>query len=116
MSKLTSWLALVAAPTVALATQSVLYSMVTPSCSAQVRVNLHVTAAIALLIVIALGVMAFSESSLHFHSPASPDNDEGLPLVRHRFLADMAAAVAGLSGLVVLGMWFAVWVLSPCAA
>jgi hypothetical protein len=35
--------------------------------------------------------------------------------VRSRFLADMAIAVSGLSALVILGMWFAIWVLSPCA-
>jgi hypothetical protein len=31
-----------------------------------------------------------------------------------RFVANCACAVASLSGLVILGMWFALWVLSPC--
>jgi hypothetical protein len=112
-----SWLALFLAPTLALATQSILYSMVTPSCGAQARMNLHLTAAAALVLVVVLGVLAFGESSLHRGAAAaSPDSDEAHPFVRQRFLADMAAAVAALSALVVLAMWFAVWVLSPCEA
>jgi hypothetical protein len=115
MNRRKSWLALFVAPSVALVAQSVLYSMVTPSCSAQVRGNLHLTAAVALLVVVVLGILAFGESSLHFKEPGSPDSDEPHAGVRGRFLADMAVAVASLSALVVAGMWFAIWVLSPCA-
>ena len=109
-----SWLGLVLGPTVALATQSTLYSMVTPSCSAQVRLNLHIVAAVALLIALVLAVVAFSESSLHRREPTSPDHDGAHPPVPKRFLADIAAAVAGLSALVILAMWFTLWVLGPC--
>jgi hypothetical protein len=109
-----SWLGLVLGPTVALATQSTLYSMVTPSCSAQVRLNLHLVAAVALLIALVLAVVAFSESSLHRSEPASPDHDGAHPPVPKRFLADIAAAVAALSALVILAMWFTLWVLGPC--
>jgi hypothetical protein len=101
-----SWLALVLSPTIALATQSTLYSMVTPSCSAQMRLQLHLTAAVALAVVIVMAVLAYAESSLRRGEPASH--------VRRRFLADMASAVAALSALVILGMWFAMWVLTPC--
>jgi hypothetical protein len=107
-----SWLALVLAPTVALATQSVMYSMVTPSCSTQTRLQLHLFAAVALAVVVVLAVFAFSESSLRRPEPASMDSDE--PHARHRFLADMATAVGALAALVILGMWFATWVLAPC--
>jgi hypothetical protein len=109
-----SWLALVVAPSVALATQSVLYSMVTPSCGSQTRLQLHLVAAVALAIVAVFGVLAFGESSLKRGEPASRDSDEGHPHVRRRFLADAASAVAGLSALVILAMWFALWVLTPC--
>jgi len=109
-----SWLGLVLAPTVALATQSILYSMVTPSCGAQVRLHLHLVAAVALLIAAVLAVLAFAESSLHRGDPASPDHDGAHHPVPRRFLADCAAAVSGLSCLVILGMWFAMWVLGPC--
>lgn len=108
------WVPLVLAPTIALATQSTLYSMVTPECSSQARLHLHLVAAVALIIVIVLGVVAYGESSLHRSEPASPDNDEGHPEVRHRFLLDAAVGVTALSALVILGMWFTTWVLGPC--
>jgi len=107
-----SWLALVLAPTVALATQSVMYSMVTPSCSTQTRLQLHLFAAVALAVVIVLAVLAFSESSLHRSEPGSMDSDEHH--ARPRFLSNMAAAVGALAALVILAMWFTTWVLTPC--
>jgi hypothetical protein len=109
-----TWLGLVAAPTVALATQSTLYSLVTPSCGAQTRLQLHLAAAVALAVVLVMAVLAFGESSLHRREPASQDSDAPQQPVRRRFLADMATAVASLSALVILAMWFTLWVLSPC--
>ena len=109
-----SWLALIIAPGIALGVQSMLYSMVTPSCATQTRLQLHLAAAVALAVVVVLAVLAFGESSLRRREPPSPDSDEAHPPVPRRFLADVAAAVAGLSALVILAMWFALWVLSPC--
>lgn len=112
--KARSWLGLVVAPTVALAAQSTLYSMVTPSCSQQVRLDMHLAAAVALAIAAIFAVLAASESSLHRGEPGSPDHDGAHPPVTRRFLADLATAVAALSCLVILAMWFALWVLGPC--
>jgi hypothetical protein len=109
-----SWLAIVLAPSIALAAQSVMYSMVTPACGAQARLQLHLVAAVALAIVVVLGVVAFGESSLHRPEPGSFDNDQGQPPVRRQFLANMGCALAGIAALVILGMWFATWVLTPC--
>jgi hypothetical protein len=108
------WIGLVAAPTIALATQSILYSLVTPECSRQARLEIHLVAAVALVIVLVLAVIAYGESSLHRPEPASPDSDEGHPEVTRRFLLDAAVGVAALSALVILGMWFTTWVLGPC--
>jgi len=112
--KIKSWLGLVVAPVVVLATQGILYSMVTPACGAQMRLHMHLVAAVALAIVVVLAVVAFSACSLRRGEPGSPDHDGAQPPVPRRFLADMAAAVSGLSCLVILGMWFAMWVLGPC--
>jgi hypothetical protein len=109
-----SWLALIVAPTVALGAQSVLYSMVTPSCGAQTRLQLHLAAAVALVAVVVMAVLAFGESSLRRGEPASHDNDEAQEPAPRRFLANLAAAVAALSALVILAMWFMMWVLTPC--
>lgn len=107
-----SWLALVLAPGVALAAQSVLYSLVTPSCGAQNRLQLHLIAAVALAVVVVAAVVAFGESSLHRREPGSFDSDEQHQ--RKRFLANMAALVGALAALVIVAMWFAAWVLTPC--
>jgi hypothetical protein len=107
-----SWAALVVSPTLALATQSVMYSMVTPECSTQARLRLHLVAAVMLAIAVVLAVLAYGECSLRRPEPASMDNDE--PYGRHRFLANMAAAVGAFAALVILAMWFATWVLTPC--
>jgi hypothetical protein len=110
-----SWFALVLAPTIALATQSVLYAMVTPSCGAQMRLNIHLAALVALVIVVVLAVLAFSESSLRRGEPASPDDDRAHAPVPLRFFGDVATAGAAIAALVIVAMWFAAWVLSPCS-
>jgi uncharacterized membrane protein len=109
-----SWAALVLAPSVALGAQGVMYAMVTPACSTQTRLQLHLVAAVALTVVVVLAVLAFSESSLRRQEPAAMDSDEAH--ARHRFLATMAVAVGALAALVILAMWFTTWVLTPCEA
>jgi hypothetical protein len=109
-----SWLALIVAPSIALAVQSVLYALVTPSCGAQTRLQLHLAAAVALVVVVVMAVLAFGESSLRRGEPASHDSDEAKEPAPRRFLANLASAVAALSALVILAMWFMMWVLTPC--
>jgi hypothetical protein len=109
-----SWFALVFAPSIALAAQSVMYALVTPSCASQSRVGLHATALVALLAVLLLAALARSDWAAHA-APASADSDAGDPRSTRRFLAIVATALAALSALVIVGMWFGLWVLSPCA-
>ena len=109
-----SWLALVLAPSIALAVQSILYALVTPSCATQSRMWLHGSAAVALFLAVALAAAAFSDWTMHHAQPGSADSDEGDPRSARRFLAIVATAVASLSSLVILAMWFGLWVLSPC--
>jgi Zn-dependent protease len=109
-----TWLALILAPSIALGVQSILFALVTPSCATQTRVWLHASAAVALLVVLVLAVLAFSESSLRRPEPGSVDSDAGEPASARRFLAIVATAVAAISALVVVAMWFGLFVLSPC--
>ncbi len=109
-----TWLALILAPSIALGVQSVMYALVTPSCAMQSRVALHASAAVALLIVLVLAVLAFSDWSVRHAEPGSADSDSGEPRSARRFLAIVATAVASISALVVVAMWFGLWVLSPC--
>src|SRR5215207_481347 len=110
-----TFLALIAAPSIALACQSIMFALVTPSCSIQTRLLVHLVgaaslAAAALLALLARGDWLSRERLL----AGGPDSDTPDPLNARRFLAAVATAVAALSALVILMMWLAAWVLSPC--
>jgi hypothetical protein len=108
------WLALLAAPSLALAAQSIMYALVTPSCSLQTRVLVHVVALGALLLAALFTLLARSAWAAARPVPATPDGDEPDPGSVRRFLAVVATAVGGISCLVILAMWIGAWVLSPC--
>lgn len=106
-----SWPALIVAPLLALGCQVVMYALVTPSCSIQTRVLIHAVAAASLLAVAVLLVLAVRE----WHGTGVlPSVDSDMPHNMRRFLAATGIGMAALSGLVILVMWMAVWVLSPC--
>jgi hypothetical protein len=110
-----AWIAMVGAPSAALAAQLAMYALVTPSCSAQTRIWIHAAAALALLVAVVLGWLAWAGGRARPSEPAAGPDDElvGWQAPR-RFGAMIGALVAGLSALVILAMWFAAWVLSPC--
>jgi hypothetical protein len=111
-----TWFALIFAPSIALAVQSVMYALVTPSCSTQTRVGIHGSAAVALLAAVALTALAWSDwRARSVTLPQGPDCDHGDPTSSRRFLAVVATAVAAISCLVILAMWVGAWVLSPCS-
>lgn len=109
------WLALLAAPALALACQSAMYALVTPSCSMQTRVAVHAVAVASLALALLFTGLARAEWVGRAVSlPQGPDSDDADPHSVRRFLAIVATAVGGISCLVILTMWMAVWVLSPC--
>jgi hypothetical protein len=105
------WLALLVAPSLALAAQSAMFSLVTPSCTEQTRVTIHAVAGVTLLLSIVFTLMARDAGApVRFGA----DHDDGEPPSTRHFLAIVAAAVGAISSLVILCMWIAAWVLSPC--
>jgi hypothetical protein len=109
------WLALLIAPSLALACQSIMYSLVTPSCSVQTRVAIHAVALACLALAAAFTLMAGGYwREIAPAAPHGPDHDGADRPTSRRFLAVVATAVGGLSVLVILMMWIAAWVLSPC--
>ena len=111
------FLALILAPSLALAAQTGMYSLVTPSCSVQTRLGVHAVAFVCLALAALFTVLARGEwARLAAASADGPDSDMAQPENVRRFLAAVATAVGGLSSLVILTMWFAGWVLSPCAS
>ena len=111
-----TWLALVFAPSIALGVQSIMYALVTPSCSTQTRVWIHASAALALLAAAALGLLAWSDWYARAATlQQGPDSDHGDPRSARRFLSAVAVGVAALSCLTILLMWVGAWMLSPCS-
>ena len=109
------WLALLIAPSLALACQSIMYSLVTPACSVQTRVLIHAVAFVCLALATWFTLMARGDwRRTAMAAPHGPDSDGADRPSSRRFLAVVATAVGGLSGLVILMMWIAAWVLSPC--
>jgi hypothetical protein len=109
------WLALLAAPSLALAAQSIMYALVTPSCSLQTRVLVHAVALGSLLMTAAFTLLARLEWVGYARGASEgPDSDASDAASVRRFLAIVATAVGGISCLVILTMWIGAWVLSPC--
>jgi hypothetical protein len=105
------WLALLASPSLALAAQSVMFALVTPSCSTQTRVGIHAVAAVSLLLSVVFTLLA-RDAGAPVRFAADSDTSDP-PMTRH-FLAVVATAVGAISSLVILAMWIVAWVLSPC--
>src|SRR3954463_6540186 len=114
-----AWPALLLAPLLALAQQSITYSLATPSCRHQEMVALHAVPLATLLLILLMTAMA----AWSWHARRLPDDnamgqaqrEDTRALRRRRFVAAMGTVVGLISALVSLAMWFPVWVLSPCA-
>jgi hypothetical protein len=120
-----SWPALLLAPLVVLGEQSIVYSMVTPSCARQDRTGLHLVAAVSLLAVLVMTAMAWRAWRRHVdaseHGEAAARSaphvtraDGDTASQRPHFIALMALIVGALSVLVCLVLWVPIWFLSPC--
>lgn len=107
------WLALLVSPSLALAAQSVMFALVTPSCSHQTRVTIHLVAGVALVLSVAFTLLARAAGA---PVRLAADSDAGDPPMTRHFLAVVATAVGALSSLVIAGMWIVAWVLSPCSS
>ena len=109
-----AWTALILAPLVALACQGAMFALVTPSCSVQTRVGIHLVALACLLATLWMAHLGHRDWHRRSGVSATPDGDGHGPVETRRFLAAAGTAVAALSSLLVLMMWVAAWVLSPC--
>jgi hypothetical protein len=103
-----TFLGLFVAPSLALACQSVLFALVLPQCSAQTRAGIHQVAAAFLAATVLLAVLSSREWRAHRARTGGVET--------RRFLSACATAVASLSALLVIMMWFSAWVLPPCSA
>ena len=103
------WFALLAAPVLALADQSVSYATVGWACAHQQAIAVHAVHALFLVATVVGTVAAWQ---LWRATAAAQPSDE--VLARRHFLAGLATASSALSSLVIVAMWFPTWVLAPC--
>jgi hypothetical protein len=108
------WIGLLLAPSLALACQSAMLAIVTPQCSAQMRLGIHVIAGVCLLAALGMTWLAWRDWSLRSGVSPTPDGEASGPVETRRFVAAAGTAVGALSSLLILMMWVAAWVLSPC--
>jgi len=106
------WLALVIAPLLALADQTVALSLVGPGCAAQTTSMLHASHALFLALAVVAAVTAWRRWLQT--APAPVANGENN--VQRHFLAGIAAIVASLSAAAIAAMWLSTWLISPCIA
>ncbi|HYC35945.1 MAG TPA: hypothetical protein VEC19_05950 [Usitatibacter sp.] len=106
-----TWPAVIAAPLLALADQSVAYALVPWACSHQGMAILHVSHAAFLVAILATLPGAWSRLDAGF-PPSSPD--EGME--RRSFFGMVGAMMVAFSALVVLAMWIPQWFIAPCHA
>ena len=98
---------------VAFTNVSIAYALVSPSCSRQQVVDLHLLCIVSLLACLVLTVPA----ALNWQRARALARPAEAPeQARHRFLSQMGTMAGLLSLLVVLAEWLPVWIVSPCSA
>jgi hypothetical protein len=103
------WLALLVAPMLVLADQSIAYATSGWECARQYLFAVHALHAAVLVATLFTTVLAWRYWR---QTDAGARNDASLA-VRH-FLAGLAIASGAFSSLVVAAMWIPTWGLSPC--
>jgi hypothetical protein len=103
------WFALLAAPVLALADQSVAYATVDWACANQQLIVVHIVHVLFLVATIA-GTLA----ALQLWHATRRVSTDGEAFARRHFLAGLATASGALSSLVIAAMWFPTWMLAPC--
>ena len=109
-----SWPALILAPLLALAEQSIAYALATPGCAHQHEASLHLVPLVFLLAALVATAMAWAEARRSAAGAGHADADR-LGANRH-FIACAATGVGALSSLAILAMWVPLWWLPPCVS
>ena len=104
------WPALLLAPALALAVQTIGYVLTPLACARQSGEWLHAVPALALVAVLAMTSSAWAAAGAAGRAPADAE------AMQRRFVAQAAAGVGAISALVVLALWWPMWQLSPCIA
>jgi hypothetical protein len=107
------WLALAGAPAVVLLGEWAAYTLVPDACARQSNGFVHLVHLMVLLL-LAAGFLASRRTWVRLGS-AAPDERPG-PEHRARFMAFLGMVITPFLALVVLAMWLATVLFSPCSA
>ena len=109
-----TWPALLLCPMLALAEQSIVYALSTPTCQTQRETWLNGVPLVFVALTLLLTALAWTELRRlrGEHVDASVDTDA--QALRRYFVARVAVWSGALSSLVIVAMWVPQWVLSPC--
>lgn len=109
------WPALLLAPALVLAEQSLAYALVAPLCARQQGAWLHAVPLAFIAVVLLLTLLAALEvRRLGGRQAAAAVRDAAT--LRPLFVARIATGLGALSLLVLLALWMPQWWLSPCLA
>ena len=107
-----NWPALLVAPLVAFTNAAIAYALVSPSCSRQELVDLHLLSIVSLLACFVVTVPA----ALNWQrARALASQVEAPAQARDRFFSQVGTLTGLLCTLVVLAEWLPVWIVSPCS-
>jgi hypothetical protein len=106
------WLALIVAPLLALADQTVALTLVGPGCAAQTTSMLHASHAVFLT----LAVVATAAAWRRWLQTAPALVTKGDNNVQRHFIAGIATIVGAMSAVAIAAMWLPTWLISPCIA
>ena len=103
------WFALLVAPTLALADQSVAYATVVWACSHQQVAAVH-----AVHMLFLAGTAGSAVLAWQLWRATAPARTGSKPSGRDHFLAGLATASGALSALTIIAMWVPTWMIAPC--
>ena len=112
---MSTWLALLVAPSLVLVDLTISYAMVTPTCARQHEIMLHLISAAFLTASLVLTILAAIETR-RLYAAAAMHVDADDEANRRYFIARVAIWTGALSSLVIAARWIPQWVLSPCFA
>ena len=107
------WLALLAAPILALADQAVSFATVGWACAHQHALAVHAVHTAFLVAAVASTIpaaRAWTRARTHRHEAADP------AAARRHFLAGIATGVGGLSVVIIASMWMPTWLIAVCSS
>ena len=107
------WLALIAAPMLALTDQVVSFAAVGWACAHQQTMAIHAVHAFFLAAVVASTVPALQ---LWRGDATRLNGNGGESIARRHFLAGVAACVGALSAGVIAAMWMPTWAIAVCSS